>query len=113
LILVGDLEYKQFNFEEAMTYFEELRAILVNELNPECYSDTESLSMLSHCLYRLGEIYANLENIGRSVEYRKQAKLLGSTSHISLDDYWEEVRGILQEDGGKFRELVIINPNGQ
>jgi hypothetical protein len=35
LTLVGDLEYKQFNFEEAMTYFEEMRAILVKELNPE------------------------------------------------------------------------------
>ena len=69
--------------------------------------------MLSHCLYRLGDIYANLENIGRSVEYRKQAKLLGSSSQISLDDYWEEVRRILQEDGGKFRELVTNSPNGQ
>jgi hypothetical protein len=34
-MLIGDLEYKQFNFEEAMTYFEEMRAILLNELNPE------------------------------------------------------------------------------
>ena len=69
--------------------------------------------MLSHCLYRLGDIYANLENIGRSVEYRKQAKLMGNSSQISLDDYWEEVMRLLQEDGGKFRELVNNSLNGQ
>ena len=69
--------------------------------------------MLSHCLYRLGDLYANLGNLGRSVEYRKQAKLLGSSSNFSLDDYWEEVRRLLQDDGGKFRELVITEPNGE
>jgi hypothetical protein len=55
----------------------------------------------------LGDLYANLGNIGRSVEYLKQAKLLGSSSQISLDDYWEEVRRLLGEDGGKLRDLVI------
>jgi hypothetical protein len=35
LTLVGDLEYKQFNFEEAMTYFEEMKALTLNELAPE------------------------------------------------------------------------------
>jgi hypothetical protein len=61
----------------------------------------------------LGDIYANLGNIGKSVEYLKQAKLLGSSPQISLDGYWEEVRRLIVEDGGKFRELVITNPNGQ
>ena len=69
--------------------------------------------MLSHSLYRLGDLYANLGNIGRSVEYLKQAKLLGSSSQISLDDYWEEVRRLLGEDGEKLRDLVITKPNGQ